>query len=96
MLLSTVICFVTINYFGEYHNQFNNFLFLGLYDDQKQDEDYNGRFSSVANLIGMLLTIIAYGFCGILNTKILSTDGQNFDLKSSRCRGNGQFDFDGF
>ncbi|WP_309640776.1 LTA synthase family protein [Flavobacterium sp.] len=35
VFLSTIICIVTINYFAEYHNQFNNFLFLSLYDDQK-------------------------------------------------------------
>ncbi|WP_298153194.1 LTA synthase family protein [Flavobacterium sp.] len=35
VILSTVICIVTIGYFQEYHDQFNNFLFLSLYDDQK-------------------------------------------------------------
>lgn len=60
VLLSTVICFVTLNYFGEYHNQFNNFLFLGLYDDQKAVlHTIMEDFHPWRNLIGMLLTIIA-------------------------------------
>ncbi len=59
VVLSTVICFVTLNYFSEYHNQFNNFLFLGLYDDQKAVfntilED----FHPIANLVGMLVAMI--------------------------------------
>ncbi len=59
VILSTIICFVTLNYFAEYHNQFNNFLFLGLYDDQKAVfntilED----FHPIANLVGMLVTMI--------------------------------------
>lgn len=33
VILSTLICSITINYYQEYHNQFNHFLFLGLYDD---------------------------------------------------------------
>lgn len=35
VVLSSLICVITINYFGEYHDQFNNFIFLALYDDQK-------------------------------------------------------------
>ena len=35
VILSTLICVVTINYFKEYGDQFNHFLFLALYDDQK-------------------------------------------------------------
>lgn len=59
VIFSTVICIVTINFFGEYHSQFNNFLFLGLYDDQKAVmntiiED----FHPVLNVIAILLCII--------------------------------------
>ena len=59
ILLSTLICFITLNFFSEYHNQFNNFLFLGLYDDQKAVfntilED----FHPIINLIGMIVTIV--------------------------------------
>lgn len=35
VVLSTLICVVTLNYFKEYGDQFNHFLFLALYDDQK-------------------------------------------------------------
>lgn len=35
VVLSSIICVVTINYFKEYDDQFNNFMFLALYDDQK-------------------------------------------------------------
>jgi hypothetical protein len=35
IIFSTLICVVTINYFQEYGDQFNHFLFLALYDDQK-------------------------------------------------------------
>jgi phosphoglycerol transferase MdoB-like AlkP superfamily enzyme len=34
-VLSPLICLITINYFDEYGDQFNHFLFLALYDDQK-------------------------------------------------------------
>jgi len=33
IFLSSLICITTINYYQEYNNQFNHFLFLGLYDD---------------------------------------------------------------
>lgn len=35
IILSTIICVITVNYFQEYGDQFNHFLFLALYDDQK-------------------------------------------------------------
>lgn len=35
VIFSTLICVVTINYFKEYEDQFNNFLFLAIYDDKK-------------------------------------------------------------
>jgi len=34
-ILAVVICVITINYYQEYQDQFNHFLFMGLYDDQK-------------------------------------------------------------
>ena len=33
VFLSAFICIITINYYQEYNNQFNHFLFLGLYED---------------------------------------------------------------
>lgn len=35
VILSTLICMVTLNYFAEYNDQFNNFLFMGLFDEDK-------------------------------------------------------------
>ena len=59
VILSTIICVVTINFFGEYHSQFNNFLFLGLYDDRKAVmntilED----FHPVLNILSIIVSII--------------------------------------
>ncbi len=34
-IFSVVISVITLNYYKEYQNQFDHFLFLGLYDDQK-------------------------------------------------------------
>ncbi len=63
VILSTIICIVTINYFGEYHNQFNNFLFLGLYDDQKAVfntivADFHPWWNLIAIIISILLGIL--------------------------------------
>ncbi len=34
VILSVIICIITLNYYSEYNEQFNNFVFLSLYDDQ--------------------------------------------------------------
>lgn len=34
VIFTAFICVITLNYYKEYKAQFNNFLFLGLYDDQ--------------------------------------------------------------
>ena len=49
---SVIICVATISYYQEYQDQFNHFLFMGLYDDKKAVlqsiiEDYN----PITNLI---------------------------------------------
>lgn len=67
VILSTVICVVTINYFKEYNDQFNNFMFLALYDDQKAVlktviEDFN----PILNLVSLIVIITV----GILIFKI--------------------------
>lgn len=58
VILSTIICVVTINYFKEYNDQFNNFMFLALYDDQKAVfktviEDFN----PILNLFSLIVII---------------------------------------
>ena len=35
VILSSLICIISINYYKEFNDQFNNFVFLGLYDDKK-------------------------------------------------------------
>lgn len=35
VILSTLICLITINYYKEFNDQFNNFVFLGLADDKQ-------------------------------------------------------------
>ncbi len=67
VILSTIICVVTINYFKEYNDQFNNFIFLALYDDQKAVlntivEDFN----PILNLVILIVVITA----GILIFKV--------------------------
>lgn len=56
VLSATFICVVTINYFREYNDQFNHFLFVALYDDRKAVfETIVTDFYPVINLI----TIVA-------------------------------------
>lgn len=35
LILMTLICAGTLNYFAEYNDQFNNFLFMGMFDEDK-------------------------------------------------------------
>ena len=63
VILSTLICLVTINYFDEYGDQFNNFLFLALYDDQKAVlKTIVEYYHPVLNGF-VLLTTIIIGIC---------------------------------
>ena len=63
VISATIICVVTINYFGEYNDQFNHFLFVGLYDDQKAVlETISADFNPVINLLLMLTIIIISSF----------------------------------
>ncbi len=63
IIVSTIICVVTINYFEEYNDQFNHFLFVGLYDDQKAVlETILADFNPVINLILMLTIILISSF----------------------------------
>lgn len=65
VILSTFICIITINYFKEYHDQFNNFIFLALYDDQKAVlktiiKDFNPLLNSfliIITIIGSFLIL---------------------------------------
>ena len=59
VILSTIICVVTINYFKEYGDQFNHFLFLALYDDKKAVlNTILVDFYPILNSLIIILTII--------------------------------------
>lgn len=59
VILSTIICVVTINYFKEYGDQFNHFLFLALYDDKKAVlNTILVDFHPILNSLIIILTII--------------------------------------
>ena len=60
VFLSSTIIIITINYFIEYNDQFNNFLFLALYDDQKAVlKTAIKEFHPFINLIAFLFTVIS-------------------------------------
>lgn len=59
VILSTLICVVTINYFKEYGDQFNHFLFLALYDDKKAVlNTILVDFHPILNSLIIIMTII--------------------------------------
>ncbi len=65
VILSTIICVVTINYFKEYNDQFNNFMFLALYDDQKAVlktviEDFNPIINLITSLVVITIGILIF------------------------------------
>ncbi|NDV69551.1 LTA synthase family protein [Dysgonomonas sp. 25] len=67
VILSVIICDVTINYYIEYNSQFNNFVFLGVDDDKaavwKTIVEY---YHPYLNIAIMLISIVA----GILIFKL--------------------------
>lgn len=59
VILSTLICVITINYFKEYGDQFNHFLFLALYDDKKAVMNtILVDFHPIINSLVIILTIM--------------------------------------
>lgn len=60
VVLSTLMCIITINYFKEYNDQFNQFIFVGLYDDKKAIvQTIIEYYHPIANLIAVAITIVA-------------------------------------
>lgn len=59
VIFSSILCIINLNYFSEYNDQFNNFVFVGLYDDQqailKTIIDY---YHPILNTITIVVTII--------------------------------------
>jgi len=73
LFLSSLICVITINYYKEYNEQFNNFLFLGIYDDQKAIlktiiEYYNPVLNSLIIISIFVLGILVFRFFEKKNT----------------------------
>ena len=73
VILSTLICVVTINYFKEYGDQFNHFLFLGLYDDQKAVlntilVDFHPILNSLIIIVTIILGIYIFNYFINLDT----------------------------
>ncbi len=67
VILATLICVVTINYFKEYGDQFNHFLFLALYDDQKAVMntilvDFHPIINSLIIIISIVLGIFIFNY----------------------------------
>jgi hypothetical protein len=59
IILSTLICVITVNYFKEYGDQFNHFLFLALYDDKKAVMNtILVDFHPILNSLIIILTVI--------------------------------------
>lgn len=76
VVLSAIVCIVTINYFNEYNDQFNHFLFLGLYDDQKAVtktilEDFNPLLNLAILIVVITVSWIIFKYfrnkCNIAN-----------------------------
>jgi phosphoglycerol transferase MdoB-like AlkP superfamily enzyme len=73
VILSTFICLISINYYREYNDQFNNFLFLGLEDDKKAIlntivEYYNPVLNSFILIAGIIAGIFIFRFFENKNT----------------------------
>lgn len=67
LILSTLICMVSLNYYKEYREQFSNFIFLGLYDDKKAIwktivEYYNPLLNTLFTFITWLIGICIFIF----------------------------------
>jgi phosphoglycerol transferase MdoB-like AlkP superfamily enzyme len=73
VILSVVISVITINYYMEYKEQFNNYIFLGLYDDKKAVgktiiEYYHPVLNTFIILSAIVLGIIIFRFFEKKNT----------------------------
>ena len=67
VILATLISVITINYYQEYNDQFNQFLFLGLYDDKKAvmtiiKEDFHPILNSIVYLIVVALAFLCFKY----------------------------------
>ena len=66
IISSTLICVINLNYYREFKDQFNHFLFLGLYDDKK------AVLQSILNYYNPLLNIFIVIFLIVILIKFFS------------------------
>lgn len=61
VVLSSINCLVTLNYYSEYSSQYNNFLFMGMFDDDKKAiaKTIVEYFNPVLNLSILIVVILA-------------------------------------
>lgn len=65
-VLASFVCVITINYYKEYQDQFNHFLFMGLYDDQKAIlQSIIADFHPITNTI--IIGLLGYVLIKIFN-----------------------------
>ncbi len=82
VILSTVICVVTLNYYKEYNDQFNMFLFLGMYDDQEAIfHTIVEYYHPILNVMAMLAIITASIFIFNFYSRRNKIENQLFKLK---------------
>ena len=76
VVFSTLICLATINYYKEYHAQFDHFLFLGLYDD------LNAVFKTFIIDFNPYLNLTAFAITIYISLKIFANlEDKNFISK---------------
>ncbi|MGV4529961.1 LTA synthase family protein [Ornithobacterium rhinotracheale] len=64
-ILGVLICVVTLNYFKEYNQQFNHFIFLAIYDDQKAAfnsilKDFHPFLNSFASIVAIVVLLYIF------------------------------------
>lgn len=84
VVVSTTICVVNANYYNEFNDQFNHFIFLGLFDDKKAVfksiiYDYN-FFTNTIIIFASCIFLIKY-FKFYENKKFIFSFFKNFDKK---------------
>lgn len=87
IVISTIISVVTINFYMEYNNQFNNFLFLVLYDDKTAvTNTILKEYHPITNILAILLIIIfsLFLFKWFKNRRTVYHFLKKFETKTSK------------
>ena len=86
IIISTIICVININYYKEFKDQFNHFLFMGLFDDKKavfKSIIYDYNLLTNTFLIIIFTTLFIYFFKIYENKKSISSFFKLFNNKYS-------------